>query len=370
VAAEVIGRRALNRALLERQLLLRRADVTALEAVGQLVGLQAQVPLDPYTALWSRLARFRPRELAELLVERRVVRVAAMRSTIHLLTAEDCLSLRPAMQPVLDAELARHREYAPMLAGVDLEPVLRAARGLLAERPLSGPELRAALAELFPGLDAAALAYACRNHLALVQVPPRGLWGLTARVTSTTAEAWLGRPLATEPPLDAIVLRYLGAFGPATVADVATWSRLTGLRKVVERLRPGLRSFRDEDGRELFDLPGAPRPDPDLPAPPRFLPEYDNALLSHADRSRIVPEERRAALRRAWAQGSGSVLEDGFLRGVWQLEHAGDRLSLVVGHAGRMSKRSAAAIEAEGRRLLRFIGDGKELGDVRLVAVD
>ena len=131
---------------------------------------------------------------------------------------------------------------------------------------------RATLARQFPDLDAAALAYACRNHLAFVQVPPRGIWGRSAQVTSTTAESWLGRPLAARPSIDDVVLRYLGAFGPATVADVATWSRLTGLREVVERLRPGLEAFRDERGRELFVSPTPPVPrtsTPWTPWPPR-----------------------------------------------------------------------------------------------------
>ena len=249
VAPETLGPRALGRATLARQLLLQRSELTPLEAAERLVGLQAQVPRDPYVALWSRLDRFRPESLSELLSDRAVVRTTVMRATIHLVSAGDCLTLRPLMQPVLDAELARHSQFAPPLDGVDLGPVLDHARELFAERPLSGRELRATLAERFPHLDSAALAYACRCKLALVQVPPRGLWRRSAQVTTTTAETWLGRPLAKRPSLDDVVLRYLGAFGPATVADVTTWCRLTGMRAVVERLRPQSR-----------DVPGRLRP--------------------------------------------------------------------------------------------------------------
>ena len=217
-----------------------------------------------------------------------------MRATLHLVTADDCLVLRPLAQPVLAF-----------------------ARSLLTERPHTGAQLRTALQERFPG--GAALAYACRNLLGLVQVPPRRVWGRSAQVTSTTAEAWLGRPLAAAPSIDDVVLRYLGAFGPAAVADVAAWSRLTGLREVIDRMEPRLRLFRDDRGRELFDLPDAPRPDPDVPAPPRFLPEYDNVLLSHADRSRFVSDdEDRARLfggpgppasaRRSWPGEVGARL--------------------------------------------------------------
>jgi DNA glycosylase AlkZ-like len=373
VAGDVLTQRALNRATLERQLLLGRSDMSVLGAVEHLIGLQAQVPLNPYTGLWSRLEGFRPDELAGLLVERRVVRVSVMRSTIHLVSADDCLLLRPLMQPVLDAELARHPAYAPALRGVDLDAVLGFARPLLAERARTGPELRAALAERFPDHDPSALAYACRCLLAMVQVPPRGVWGRTARVTSTTAESWLGRPLASDTSIDDVVLRYLAAFGPATVADVAAWSRLTGFRAVVDRLRPRLRTFRDERGRELHDLPDAPRPDPGTPAPPRFLPEYDNALLSHADRSRFVPEELRGRLSGAFTgRVHGAVLLEGFLCGSWRLDRDGESGSatLVVRHRARLTKRGAAALGAEGRRFLRFAAADAESHDVRFVAVD
>ena len=370
MGVEVLSRRALNRATLERQLLLRRARLPALDAVEHLVGLQAQIPLNPYTALWSRLERFRPQELADLLVERRVVRTVVMRATIHLVTADDCLLLRPLAQPVLTAELSRHPEFSPALRGVDLDPVLAFARSLLAERPRTGGELRAAFEERFPGHDAAALAYACRCLLALVQVPPRGVWGRTAQVSSSTAEAWLGRPLAADPSVDDMVLRYLAAFGPAAVADAATWSRLTGLRAVVERLRPRLRVFRDERGRELFDLPDAPRPDPDTPAPPRFLPEYDNVLLSHADRSRF-----RSAGDRPQASVTGpvhgTVLSGGFLCGTWRLDRARDTgaATLVVTPVERLTKRAGAALAAEGRRFLRFVAVDADGRDVRLEAL-
>jgi hypothetical protein len=372
LSVEVLSRRALNRATLARQLLLERSPLPALEAVERLVGLQAQEPLNPYTALWSRLDGFRPESLAALLEERHVVRIAVMRSTVHLVSADDCLVLRPLMQPVLDAELARHREFSPALGDVDLAPVLAYARAVLGEAALSGTELRATLANRFPEHDAAALAYACRNRLALVQVPPRGLWGRTAQVRSTTVESWLGRALAARPSLDAVVLRYFGAFGPAAVADVAAWSRLTGLRPVVDRLRPRLQAFRDERGRELFDLPDAPRPDADTPAPPRFLPEYDNLLLSHDDRSRFVRDPRRAQLSGVRGRIHGSVLDDGLVCGVWRLERdrASGRATLVVTHVTPLSKRARAAVAAEGRRLLRLVAADTSDHDVRLLAVD
>jgi hypothetical protein len=352
---EVLGERALNRATLARQLLLERADVTPCDAVRHLVGLQAQVPHNPYTALWARLDGFLPEALSGALEQREAVRVNVMRATIHLVTAADCLLLRPLMQPVLSAELRRHPEHSPKLEGVDLAPVLEFAQSLLAE-PHTGPQLRAALTARFPKHDPAALAHACRCHLALVHVPPRGLWGRSAQVTTATAESWLGRPLASKPPLDDIVLRYLAAFGPASVADLTTWCRLTGLREVVERLRPQLVTVRDERGRELFDLPDAPRPDPDTPAPVRFLPEYDNVLLSHGDRSRFVSAADRALLGRGWSVGWGAVLHDGVVRGAWRAEPDG----LAVRHVP-LARRGLAAIAAEGRRLARFLGVGSEL---------
>jgi hypothetical protein len=351
---ELLSRRALNRATLARQLLLERAPMPALDAVGHLIGMQAQVPLNPYTGLWSRLAGFDPEELAGLLVDRKVVRIVVMRATIHLVTAEDCLRLRPLMQEVLDKELARHRDFAPALRGVDMEPVLAYARTVFAESPRSTTQLRAVLGERFPDLHAGALAYACRCLLPLVQVPPRGVWRRTGQVTLTTAEAWLGRPVHGAPSIVEVMLRYLAGFGPASVADAATWSRLTGLREVFERLRPQLATFRDERGRELFDLPDAPRPDPDVPAPARFLPEYDNVLLSHDDRSRFAGEPFEAP-----GPVHGTVLVDGSVRATWAL--GGSTLS--VHHAG-VDRAARTELEDEGARFLHFLG--LPAGEVRL----
>ncbi len=356
VSNDVLSLRALNRATLARQLLLERAQLAPLDAVAHLVGLQAQVPLNPYTALWSRLEGFQPDALSQLLVDRKVVRIVVMRGTIHLVTADDCLILRPLMQSVLDQELLRHSEYGPHLRELDFEPVLAFARPLVDERPRTGGELRAAFAERFPDLHAPALAYACRNKLAFVQVPPRGLWGRGGQVRSTTAETWLGRPLATQPSLDDVVVRYFAAFGPATVADLTTWSRLTGLREVVERVRPRLRTFRTEAGRELFDTPDAPRPDPDTPAPPRFLPEYDNVLLSHADRSRFAPDDDRKRLFAVDSPVHGTALSDGQGCATWSIDrdkHTG-AVTLVVRHLA-LGKSAIAALEAEAQRFLQFV---------------
>ena len=361
----VLSARALGRATLARQLLLERAEgLDVADAVTHLVGLQAQNPRDPYLALRARLRDFDPHDLGRRIEERQMVRIVVMRGTIHLVTADDALGLRPLMQPVLDREIRNHSEFGPLLEGIDLEPVLRFAGPLLAARPLSAGKLRAAMASEFPDLPADALAYACRCKLPLVQVPPRGVWGKTLAVTSTPLLAWVGRELdpATAPTIDDVCLRYLAAFGPATVADFATWTRLTGLRPVFERLRQRLVILRDERGRELFDVPDAPRPDEDVEAPVRFLPEYDNLLLSHADRSRFGP---LVGTRLVGPRGpyKGAVLVDGELRAIFHPEGS----TLVVDHAP-LRAAEARAVREEGARTSAFWLGGS--GDVELRPAD
>ncbi|MFF4895359.1 winged helix DNA-binding domain-containing protein [Streptomyces sp. NPDC001068] len=346
----LLGSRALNRATLDRQFLLRRSLRSAEDAVTHLVGLQAQNVKPPYQALAARLDGFRPDDLSRLMADRRVVRIVTLRSTIHTHTADDARTLRPLVQPARDRELTAFRKG---LAGVDLGRLAALARDLVEAEPRTMAELRQALLAQWPEADPQSLAVAARCTLPLVQVPPRGLWGRSGRVALTTAEHWLGRPAAPAPAPDGTVLRYLAAFGPASVKDMQTWAGLTRLREVFERLRPRLLTFRDARGVELFDLPDAPRPDPETPAPPRFLPEYDNLLLSHADRTRVVPPEHRGRL---WQgnQPHRALLVDGFLAGAWKPVDD----TLVVETFGPLSRAERTAVLAEGERMTATLHPG------------
>jgi hypothetical protein len=324
--------------------------------VEHLVGLQAQEPKDPYVALWSRIDCFRPEELEELIAGREAVRMTLMRGTIHLFTARDALALRPPLGVVPERVFRSGSPFARRLGDAGVGEIVAAGRRLLEEEPRTRADLRALLGGRWPDRDAEAMAHALGYLLPLVQVPPRGLWSRSGRTTLTTLESWLGRTLGSDSAPDRAVLRYLAAFGPASTKDVAVWSGLTGVREMMERLRSGLRTFRDVNGVELFDLPDAPLADPDTPAPVRFLPQYDNVVLSHADRSRIVSAEDRPRLGFADERFFSLVLIGGFLRAVWRLDD-GD---LLVQPARRLSKRDAAAVAAEGRRLLSFLG-GREV---------
>ncbi|MDQ0958263.1 hypothetical protein QFZ66_002141 [Streptomyces sp. B4I13] len=356
----VLDARALNRATLARQLLLSPAELSAKAAVEHLLGLQAQNVKPPYYALAARLEGFAPEQLSGLMADREVVRIVSMRSTIHTHTADDCLTLRPLVQPARERELTNFRKG---LVGVDLDRLAVLARKLVEDEPRTMGQLREALTVEWPDADPASLAVAARCRLPLVQVTPRGLWGRSGQVALTTAEHWLGRPAEQAPAVDAVVLRYLAAFGPASVKDMQTWAGLTRLREAFERLRPQLSVFRDEHGAELFDLPEAPRPDPETPAPPRFLAEFDNLLLSHADRGRVIPPEYWG---RSWQgnQAYCTLLVDGFLAGVWRLE----RDALVVEPFGRLTGAQKHDVLAEGERVLAVMHPGESY-DIRFGTV-
>ena len=358
----VLDQRTLGRATLERQLLLSRNEMSALGAVEHLVGMQAQSPYAPYVGLWSRLEGFDPDDLARAILDGHAARAPLMRATIHLVTARDCLALYPLMQPVL-ARAFSGQAFARALGGLDLVELVSAGRTLLSKEPHTRPELSEALAERWPDHDPASLALAVTYLLPVVQVPPRGVWGSTGEARWATTDSWLGGPDA--PPdlsRDDVVGRYLGAFGPATVADIRTWSGFTGVRDIVERLRPRLRTFADEQGRELFDLPDAPRPDPESPAPPRFLPEFDNLLLSHADRSRVIAEEDR---RRVF--GKGAVLVDGYVRGAWKVSRTSESASLVIEPFAPLADGDIDALKTEGEALLELVAAGAGSREVQML---
>jgi hypothetical protein len=365
LSAEVLSSRALNRALLERQHLLRRADMPVKDMVEHLVGLQAQEIMPPYYGLWSRLDGFDPNELGRLLEEREVVRLWLMRGTIHLATVEDALAFKPLTQVVGERQ-HRGGHYGRRMGGVDIEALVETARELLAEGPLGGRELGRRLVARGFGDDPEAIANAARTHLPLIQVTPRGVWGQRGQSKLATIQSWTGRELQTEPSIDDFVLRYLRAFGPASVADIQNWSGLTRLREVVERLRERMVVFQDERGRELFDLPDASRPDPEVPAPVRLLGEYDNVLLGHADRTRIVPADFPWVAMVAPRRFVSNLLVRGVLRATWWIEREGKAAAVLgIRPFGRLSKLDREEVEAEAERMVDFAASDADTRGVR-----
>uniref|UniRef100_A0AAU2JXB6 Winged helix DNA-binding domain-containing protein n=1 Tax=Streptomyces sp. NBC_00049 TaxID=2903617 RepID=A0AAU2JXB6_9ACTN len=359
----VLDRRALNRSLLARQLLAERSSMPAAQAIGHLVGMQAQAPNPPYIGLWTRLTGFGVDDLAGLVKSREVVRLVLMRGTIHLVTAEDCLALRPVLQGALEQGLKG--TFGRKLEGLDTAEVVALGRELVEKEPLALGGLGTQLAERWPDREPFALANAVRNLVPLVQVPPRGLWGESGQAVHTTAESWLGRPLAASDAADEMVVRYLAAFGPATVKDIQVWSGMTKLADVVQRLRPRLRSFRDENGLELVDLLDAPLPDGDTPVPVRFLPEFDNILLSHADRSRILTEEQRKLVFTRNGLIKSTFLVDGFVSGLWRIEQKRKAATLVLEPFRTLSPRDREALSEEGNELLSFAAASATARDIR-----
>jgi hypothetical protein len=343
--------RALNRATLARQILLARERVPVLRAVERLVGLQAQLARPPFVGLWSRVEGFRREALARLLERRAAVRAPFFRHTIHLVSAGDFVSFRTTVQAALD------RPARSILRGVraDVAEIVAEARAFFLEEPRTFEALRTHLAARFPGDDPRQLAFAVRTWLPLVQVPSGGPWSFPGAAAFAVAEAWLEEPLARASAPEALVLRYLAAFGPATAADAQAWSGVPDLRTAVAALRPRLRALRDEDGRELLDLPRAPRPDEDVPAPVRFLPEYDNLLLGHADRRRVVSDAHRARLTTTNLVVPGTLLVDGFVAGTWKASRRKAVSRVEVTPFGRLSHGERAAVFEEGEGLARFL---------------
>jgi Winged helix DNA-binding domain len=360
MASTQLSARRLGRATLARQMLLERAEMPAARAVERLAGMQAQEPRPPYAGLWARLTGFRREDLHDALHAREVVRATLMRATLHLMSADDFRALRPALDPMM------RQSMGPRTRGLDLDEVLAAARPLLEEEPRTFNELRALLAEAFPKADDRGLGRAVRLGLPLVMVPTDDRWGFSRDSRFALADGWLRKRTSRSGKPDELILRYLAAFGPATPADVQAWSGLKGVKAVMEGLRPKLETLQDERGRELFDLPDAPRPDEDVPAPPRFLPDFDNLVLAHDDRSRVIDDEHRPLVATKNLRIRATFLVDGRVRGTWTVARKGKRATLTLAPFARLAKRDAAALTEEGRALVAFLEEDAASFDVRV----
>jgi hypothetical protein len=357
--------RALNRTNLARQHLLERTNVSVGEVMKRLVALQAQLAQAPYVGLWTRLTDFARDDLATEIEHKRIVKATFLRGTLHLLTADDYLKFRPSLQPVLTSALegiAKQRG-----AVLDVPRLVGAVRELMAKQPRSFAEITTLLTRLVPDGDPGAMRYAVRTHLPMVQVPVQKRWSYPGNPQFTLAEGWLGTALPTAELLPELVRRYLAAFGPATVKDVETWSYLTGLQPVFEGLRSELVVYRAEHSRrsELFDLPDLPIAPAETPAPVRFLPEFDNLLLAHQDRTRVVPQAYRSRVYLPGLRVAATVLIDGFVGGVWTTERVKQTARLEISPFETLSKPVRAALTEEGDRLVRFVEPDATAYEVR-----
>jgi Winged helix DNA-binding domain len=365
MADRILKLRELNRATLARQMLLEREALSAPAAIGRLVGLQAQLASAPYVGLWTRLRDFRREDLAEAIERRKIVKATMMRATLHLCAAEDYLRFRTALKPVLigaASAIAKRRGH-----DFDLDNVLKAARKFIGEKPRTFAEISDMLAELMPDHDVGAMRYSVRTHIPLAQVPTGAEWSYPSKPEFTLAESWIGRPIAPEDNLRELLFRYLAAFGPASITDAQTWLGMK-LKETFEKLRPQLQTYRGEGRTELFDLPGLSIPDEDVPAPARLLPEYDNLLLSHSNRSRVIADEYRSKVYLPGLRVAATILVDGFVRGAWKIEKTRTAATLLIEPFDKLTKKDRAALTEEGERLVRFIEPKAKSFEARFTA--
>jgi hypothetical protein len=340
----LISTRALNRALLARQLLLERSSLPLTDALEQVGGLQTQYAPSGYIGLWSRLRDFRREELTEALVDRRVIQGTLLRSTIHMVSAADWRLF------AVGTRNARREWWLRVSRGesdkIDIDAVLGRVRDLLATEP----RRQAEIVKVLEGEGYPRIAWNTAAQLIdLVRVPPSGTWERRRADIYGLADDWLGASAATEEDgREHLIRRYLGGFGPAPLTDIANWAGLpvNPLRPIVERL--DLRRLRDERGRELLDLPGAPLPDPDTPAPVRFLPTWEATLLVHARRALILPEPYRPMIfNTKMPQSVPTFLVDGAVAGTWR--HEKDHIEIKP--FGDLSAAVRREIDDEAERL-------------------
>ncbi|MFD1930117.1 MULTISPECIES: winged helix DNA-binding domain-containing protein [Nonomuraea] len=348
-----LTRRTLNRTALDRQLLLRRAEMSPVEAIRRLVAVQGQEINAPYFGLWSRLASFTQDDLSDLLYGRHVVRGSLLRGTQHLAAADDYLWLRPIMQACLSR--SRQAAFGKATGGVDLGELTALAREHLKGRTLTRPQLRDLLAARWPEVEPLALGWSAQALLPLVHTPPNGIWGTGGATPFTLAEEWIGAPLSAELDVETMIVRYLAAFGPASAKDIQMWSGLTRLREVVERMP--LRRYTDEEGRDLYDLPDAELAPEDASAPVRFLPYFDNLVLAYDDRTRMMADEHRRLVC-VGAVTNPVILVDGFVAGMWWLTKAGLEI--------KPFRELPSEVMAEASRMLAFAGQPE--AEIRITA--
>lgn len=348
--------RAFNRATLARQLLLERAELTVPEAVRRVVALQAQHPASPYVALWNRVARFDPADLDAALADRAVVKASLLRIALHVMHVDDYETVHAAMQPSLRGARLHDPRFA--VSGISIDEAHALVPYLLAyaARPRTGTELEAWVDARVPETPRGAW-WALRTFAPLHHVPTGGPWSFGSS-TSYVAAGTPALPRVTtafDDALPTLVRRYLEGFGPASVADVSQVAMVprARVRAAVAALRDELERFPGPDGTELLDVPGAPRPDEDVPAPPRLLGMWDETLLAYADRSRVVPPDVRRLVTRSNGDVLPTVLVDGYVVGVWRPVAAG----IEVTTYRPVPDDAWPALEAEARSLVAFLAD-------------
>jgi hypothetical protein len=356
--------RQLNRATLARQMLLERSDRGIAEAVEWLLGLQGQQTQDPYIGLWSRLHGFTHEALTALIVDRILVRATTMRGTLHLHTADDLIGIREHMQPFL--RTVWNSNFRKRFGGNDEAAVLKLARRYIDEKSATAGELGKRLHESFPTADPLSMTVLLQMSDTLIQIPPTRIWGSGHAPVLTRIQNWLPAPYERPISRETLVRRYLAAYGPASVADMQTWSRLTKLGEVFEALRPELVTFIAPDDRELFDLPDAPRPDADTPAPVRFLPLYENAYLGYDNRRRMLAEDDAKRIN-MFENFKPGVLVDGVIAAGWTVETKKGAATLTIEPYHKLRKTDVAELESEGERFLRFMEEKAESFDVRVL---
>jgi len=350
---ERLTRRALNRALIVRQMLVSRVESTPLRVIEHLVALQAQQARPPFVGLWSRIAGFQRQDLRDLLNSGEIVRATLMRATLHLMTRRDYFAFRPVLQPMLSG--AAQSILRDRLQSFDLNSVLTEGRRLFAERPRTFTEVRSGLVAAFPDADERAMGYAVRLHLPLILAPEEHDWSFRADGDFGLIEGWSEEPDELSRNTRALVLRYLATFGPASTADVQAWSGMRGLAPILEELRPQLEVFRDERKRELFDLPDAARPSEELEIPARFVADFDNLVLSHADRTRIIADEHRPIVVTKNGLVLPTILVDGFVAGTWKTAATRKIATLTISPFAPLPEAAREELAAEGEGLIRFV---------------